>query len=672
MATLNIEGQRVQVDDSFLKLPPAQQHATVDQIAKRLSIHIRPVGADKTPSMAEGMVRAAGTGVPIVGGLLNKADAATDAALAPIVDPLLPDSMQKLPEKTFGGRYHHALDIQQGKDKSFETEHPIADAVAEIAGGLASTGAAASTGAGAKLLGLTGKTLPQMIGRGALSGAAINGTDAAVRGDNPLTAAAIGGAVGAVAPAVGRLATAASGRIASTARAIRDPAGEASRRAAIALDHDIRVGDQGLNAQEFFDAKRGGDPVALADIGGEATRALARSAANTSPGARTELNGLIDSRFESQAPRMAQWLQRTFHYPNADAQHEALDKVARTVNRPGYAKAYSEGANLPFDENLEQISQAPVVQDAIRKAMVSAKNDAARAGFTPPKNPFTSDSNGRIKLRTNADGSVMRPSLQFWDIVKRNLDRIGTRESKDWARVLREHLDTLVPSYGKARAGAASFFGAGNALEAGQDFVGASQRFGINATRKALAKMSPDERQLFQDGYVSRLIQTIEKTPDRQSVVNRIANSPAAKEEINVALGRDRANEFMARMHVEDIMDLARKAVQGNSTTARQLVELGIAGGVGGYESWKGDPQALMKAALVYGAMRGQGVIDERVASEVAKLLVSDDIGKLAKGMRILAKNKNLTAAIKNADAALASIGARAATPSVSRRLGTQ
>jgi hypothetical protein len=37
MPTLNIEGRSVQVDDSFLKLPPDQQHATVDEIAKSFS-----------------------------------------------------------------------------------------------------------------------------------------------------------------------------------------------------------------------------------------------------------------------------------------------------------------------------------------------------------------------------------------------------------------------------------------------------------------------------------------------------------------------------------------------------------------------------------------------------------------------------------------------------------
>lgn len=625
------------------------------------------------PSMAEGVGRAAARGVPILGGALNKIDAATNATLAPVIDPLLPASFQKLPGKTWDERYNQALDIQKGKDRSFAEEHPIADAVAEIGGGIASTGAAAATATGAKLLGLTGKTLPQLMTRGAASGVAVSAADAAVRGENPITAGAIGGAIGAVSPPIGRLVNAKIVQpISNTLRSIAHPVEEAERRVAGALNRDMTNGDVGLSPQEFVAARNEGQPVNLMDMGGETTRGLARSAANTSPEGRATLNRAIDERFETQAPRLAEWLQHTFHFPNADAQQEALDKIARTVNRPNYAKAYSEGSNLKWSEGFEQISQAPVVQDAIRKAMVSAKNDAAKLGFTPPKNPFQFDESGRLRLKTNADGSRMEPNLQFWDIVKRNLDKTGSPEARDWARILRDHLDSLVPSYSTARAGAARFFGAGDALEAGQNFVGASQKFGLPAARKQLAKMSREEKQLFQDGYVSRLTETVEKTGDRRSIVNKIANSPAAKEELNVALGRERAAEVMSRLHVENIMDLARPAVQGNSTTARQLVELGLAGGVGGYESYQGDPQALMKAALVYGAARGHRVIDERVVREVARLLTSNDVSKLQRGIRILTRNQNMLGAIRNADAGLAAITARGAAPTGSRDLGAQ
>lgn len=382
-------------------------------------------------------------------------------------------------------------------------------------------------------------------------------------------------------------------------------------------------------------------------------------------------NRTIDDRFEEQSPRLASWLRSTFHYPNADAQQTALDNIARTVNRPNYAKAYSDGASLKFTETLEQISQAPVVQDAIRKAMVSAKNEAAKMGFTPPKTPFEFDGTGRLKLKTNSDGSKIEPNLQFWDIVKRGLDKTGTPEAKDWARILREHLDEVVPSYATARAGAAKFFKAGDALEAGENFVGASQRFGIPETRKALAKMSPEERQLFQDGYISRLVQTIEKTGDRRNVVNQIMNSPAAREEMHVAIGPQRTKELEARLRVESIMDRMRGAVQGNSTTVRQLTEAGLAGGVtggAGYGLATGDwnPKDVGLATVLgsmlsgggrYAGAKLQAGIDQRVAKKVAEMLVSDDPKVLQKGLAIVAKQRSLMGALRTADDALARAG---------------
>ena len=70
----------------------------------------------------------------------------------------------------------------------------------------------------------------------------------------------------------------------------------------------------------------------------------------------------------------------------------------------------------------------PVVQDAIRKTMVSAKNEAAKMGFTPPKNPFVTNADGRLTLGQSEDGKRILPGLQFWDYVKRNLDAVGTRQ----------------------------------------------------------------------------------------------------------------------------------------------------------------------------------------------------------------------------------------------------
>jgi hypothetical protein len=580
--------------------------------------------------------------------------------------------------KYFGGdaeakkAYDEAVARERSLNTAAETQHSVASTIGGIGGAMAIPLGVAAQGA----------TLPARMGIGAATGAVIGGAAGAGEGQGALdrtsraiTGAGIGGALGGAAPAVvegvirgGRaLAT----PVANAVRGVRDVDSEAARRVVSAVQRDQAIDPQAVGRMtpgEFAANVQGGGPANIMDLGGETTRALARSAANTSPEGRAVLNRAINDRFEGQTGRVNDWLRATFHYPDARAQQDALDQAARNVNRPAYLRAYQEGSGGLWDDALDQISQAPIVQDAIRKATVTGGNDAARRGFTPVRNPFTMNrQTGRMELRTDPNGTRAIPSLQFWDSVKRNLDRVGTRDAQDFARVLRDHLDTLVPSYQQARAGAAHFFGARDALEAGQNFVTA--RMANADARRAMAQMTPTERQLFQDGFVSRFVESLNEVGDRRSILNKIAESPAARDRLNIALGRGRAAELEAGLRVEGIMDLARNAVQGNSTTARQLAELGLAGGTYGISTGGNvlspSPSALLNAAIVYGAARGKGAINERLSRRVAEMLASNDPRILLQGIRTVARNQNLFNSLRAADRGLARVGGEQAPSSI-------
>jgi hypothetical protein len=121
-------------------------------------------------------------------------------------------------------------------------------------------------------------------------------------------------------------------------------------------------------------------------------------------------------------------------------------------------------------------------------------------------------------------------------------------------------------------------------------------------------------------------------------------------------------------VRIEQVMDHARRAVQGNSTTARQLYELGMAGGTdylsnGGNFSM--NPADHLNAALVYGALRGRRAIDQRVSRQVAEMLASPDINRFHNGMRLLSQHNTLFGALRNADVTLAGIVARGALPAL-------
>jgi hypothetical protein len=564
-------------------------------------------------------------------------------------------------------RYEATVAKERGLDKQAAEQHPIANTVGQIGGAMVvPAGAAAKTATlgGRILAGAgTGALMGGLAGAGEGEGAA---DTLAKAGTGAVTGAAIGGAAPAVIEGATRVARAVAQPIANTIRGIRNTDDEAARRIALGIEADMRADPTAakrLTAQEFVDNTQGGGPAAIIDVGGEKTRALARSAANTSPEGRAALEGTIDTRYEGQTDRVNSWLRKTFNYPDANAQTEALTDAARNVNRPAYARAYHQGAGGLWDDGLEQISQAPVVQDAIRKATITGGNDAAKAGFTPVRNPFVMNrETGRMELRTDANGTTALPSLQFWDTVKKNLDKVGTRDAQDFSRVLREHLDTQIPAYAEARAGAAHFFGAKDALEAGQKFV-TSKMENVDA-RKALAKMSPTERKLFQDGFVSQYQKMLNEVGDRRNILNKIADSPAARERLEIAMGRDKAAEFEALQRVEGVMDLARKAVQGNSTTARQLAELGLAGGAYGFSGGVSnplDPSAMMNAALVYGAAKGRNKINEKLSRRVAEMLASSDPQVLLRGVKVITKNREMFNSLRAADRGLARVGGQQA-----------
>lgn len=632
---------------------------------------------EPTVGMSDAVARGAARGVS--GNFYEELRGLVEAGGA---DPRDPASLGKLLQGAFQywtgnkeaeRRYDTALKREEALTDKTEAERPISSAVGNVAGALAlPIGAAASAA-----------TLPARIGAGALVGAgtgAVYGAGDADPGSR-VTGAATGGAVGTVAGAAAPVALqgiAAAGRgvarvaepLTNAVRGFRDPEGEAARRVTAGIARDYRNGDPGLTGAEFRAARAGGQPVSVMDLGGETTRALARSSANTSPEGRATLSRAIDDRFEGQSARLTDWLNDRFHYPNAHAQQQAIDQVERTTNRAAYARAYQAGDRDIISPELERLLGAPAVADAMRSAVERGQNRAVTQGFGA-FNPRVTIENGVVRFNRGATGAPAYPNIQLWDYTYRELRdagqaafRAGRNEEggaiTNLAQTMRAELDRLVPEFGNARSVAARFFQAENALEAGQNFV--AQNFGNREARAAIARMSPQERQLFQDGFISRYIETINKTSDRRSVVNQIANSPAAREKIEIAVGRERAAELEAFLRVEGMMDLARGAVQGNSTTARQLIEAGLAGGVG-YGTATGDwnPQSVFTAAFIGGVARGAASkanqrIDQNVARRVAGMLTSDNPRVLQQGMRIVASQPRMLESLRRADAALARV----------------
>lgn len=567
-------------------------------------------------------------------------------------------------------RYEKATAREREISKQAEEQHPTASLVGNVAGAMAVPVGRAMRGAtlGAR----AARSAAVGAGYGALAGAG-EGEGAADSATRATTGGLVGGVIGGIAAPVvegviqgGRALTS---PIATALRGAVNPENEAARRVVGAVQSGIQndpAARNRLTPQEFMANRQAGGPAAIIDLGGESSQALARSAANTSPEGRATLNNAINDRFEGQAGRVTDWLRNTFHYPDAAAQSDALDQVARNVNRPNYQRAMREGDRQIMSPEIERLMGSPAMVDAMRRAATSGKDRAITQGGGA-FNPGVTVENGLVNFRKGPNGVPTYPNLQFWDATKRELDasaNIAKRQGDtssvagELATSLRNALDQHVPSYATARAGAAHFFGAQDALEAGQNFVTAKMANG--EARANLAKMSPTERQLFQDGFVSQFVNHLNETGDRRSVLNKIAESPAARERLNIALGPQRAGELEAGLRAEGIMDSARKAIQGNSTTARQLMELGLAGGAagfGGYGAYNQDPAHMTYAAIAGALVAGRHHVDRRVAQRVAEMLTSNDPAILQRGVRLVARDNRLMNGLRSIDRRLAAAG---------------
>jgi hypothetical protein len=527
-----------------------------------------------------------------------------------------------------------------------------------------------------------GKQIVETAGKGAAAGGVYGfgeGRTLDERATGAMNGAAVGGTVGVIAPPLmEKVITPVAKAIARPFTGLINPEKQAAKDIAGAFARDEARGSAGLTDEAYAAAQREGQSPALADKGGETVRALARYSSNVSPEARDALLKASDGRFETQAPRAADFVQRLFG-GDADASKisDTLAKRAKAVNNPAYEAAHKAGetANL-WTKELADLAQAPDIMDAIKSVSRTAQNKSVIEGYKPIRNPFTmaKDGNLKLKMTLRADGTVepISPNLAFWDTVKEGLDRqietlfsAGKKRAANDTVALKNRLlaelDRAIPEYKTARAGAASFFGAEDALEAGQKFVKATSSISIPDAQKALAKMSASERGLFAQGFASELSHAILSTPDRRNVLNQLfLNNPNARARITLALGPKRADQLEAYLRREAIMDSLRQAVSGNSSTASQLAQMAIFGGGGtgvGYLATGDMTKAQMIGAMIAGAKYGKVKIDANVAKVVGAKLASNDPKVLDKAVRMVAGSKLYMNALRSAEEAASRVG---------------
>lgn len=575
-------------------------------------------------------------------------------------------------------KYEEARDVARGVQREAQEQHPGAYLGGQLGGAVLTPGFAATKGA----------TIGARAGRAAIAGATQGGLYGVGSGEDPAgraiggaEGAALGGITGAVASPlldVAGIGLQKAGHFIKstydTLRAELNPQvgrqiadDEAAKRivAAHLADRESQAGPA-WSDEEIEAADRAGIPRALGDIGGERTLALARSAANQSPEARAALTNVAQDRFAGQTRRAAGFIKELTGGADAAGDLEAIKERARIANAPAYARAYRAGDRPIWSPELERLSGSPSIRAAMKSAITSGQDRSIEEGMGAFNPGLQVTQDGRILFtRTSPTGGPVYPNLQLWDYVQRDLadavEKVQGREP-DKGRYLNSlhqqlntELDRLVPQFQNARMGAWRAFQSQDALEAGKKFVTAQGRNGDYA--RILANVSEPDKQLFARGFASELADRVLELRDNQNIVSQaFLTSPAAKQRIAMALGPDRAAKLEMYLRAETLSDRLRTAL-GNSTTARQLAEMGLAGagtlaiGHGAMEGeW--DAKHALTAALLFGAAYGKhryGALQTSAAQRIGEMLASNDPAILNRGVQIVAKSRTLSNALRTA-----------------------
>lgn len=636
---------------------------------------------------------------PIPGGDAINAFGASVAENIPILGPLMTKAADAI-----GPQIGSLLSGKSPQDVSQQgvalraqeqSQHPAASGAGTVAGVVGPFLGISGTGGAAKALGMAGTG--GLMSRSLLSGgtnATLSGADTLVRTGDPgeaLKSAAIGGVGGLVMPGMSDAISAGGRAIGDTVgnlvRSIKDPRGQAGRMVANTIAHDASISPaQMLKSTDVSIAKTNNQPLLNIDYGGPSTRALFKAAANQSPDAFGKVSTVVQDRYHGQSGRFIDVIKRITNGKVDDLQaQEALTAAAKAANDPAYKAAMnSPEAQSVFSKPIQELMQSKDFQGIIAGAERASTTQSAIEGAKAVKNPFHLAPDGNWKLRTTGDGTTVMPNLAFWDVVKKQIDKKiavalragGGAVAGPWIGMknkLVAALDAQVPQYANARAGAAGFFGAKDALGAGKVFYNQPRQ--IPEATRAIAKMGDAEKQLFSVGYASEMIDALKVPGNSRNLINSL-DTPARQEQMRLVFGPQGAKQMEGFLRLESIMDNGRKILQG-SDTARNLavmqqVGTGAIGGVAGYAL---DPSHDPKSFLIgmvapwlvrTGSSKLSSQITGKVMTEIADILTSSDPKVIQKVLANASMSPKHMEALKMIGEALAA-GSTAAPLALSR-----
>ena len=586
-----------------------------------------------TPIGLNDAVRSVATGVPVIGGLLNKANAATNALVAPLVNPLLSDE-NRLKGDTYGERYANSLAEQNGMDTRYAKEHPIANTVGNVTGGVAATipmiaAAPALMGAGA------GGLVPNALMGGA-SGATLGGADSYVRSGGDLNAALggakVGGIFGAAGPVVGKAVGTVGNKLlnylSGTTPAARNIAGvfndigltpqqAQNRLTQMGPKATIADLDPALSAEAGGLASQGGAPTSilknsfLSRAAGADDRIV--QTAQTQLGPRPDLKATEDAIYAKASQEASPHYQGAENTPldvngvvaNIDKRLETANGAEKTILTRFKSfftdpmagdigaqaqKAAGEGLN-DITSHIANSNTNDAGLDAARAILVRAQNgtvdsDAAKQALAqiqsadPAAQKLISDAADKLNTVTSVktDPQSLMKVRQAMDDEIQNAPKSDTTGGKNAARAanaVRSDLDGVLKTNGGIQKGDQAYevqMRNKDALQAGQEIFSKGTK--IEDWQRSIASKSPEEVQNMQTGALSALWDALDngRNGDWSAIRSMLGKSTANRQKLE-ALFPNSQNVFDTIANEAAMRGTEQTVARNSETALRQAIQ---------------------------------------------------------------------------------------------------
>jgi hypothetical protein len=570
--------------------------------------------------------------------------------------------------------YEKARDKVRQQTKEAEEQYPKTTMGTEMVGAL-SAPVGGALKAGVPLAGKLLNAAKVGAGYGAVSGAG-SGEGAEDTAIKTGVGTGVGALAGPLAVPIAAGAQAAGKFISHTAAPWVDPWVAAARGA---MSPEKEAGRAVANTLEPHILEHGGDilakaqaegaPLSVADLGSQKTRDLARTSGNISSDAWDTISNFANGRFRGQYDRYEEFMRNLVGGKLDNFARKAENRAeSRVANKPAYQAAYEAGDRPIWSPELERLSSSPTILGAARGAERKWKDWQVLDGMGGMNPPMRVENGGILSF--GGSGLKTYPNIQYWDYVARDL--AGKAQTARTAgnmseaaryggleKALKSELDKIVPEFNEARVGAAKFFGADNAVDAGVNFT--TRKMPVSEAQAAFARMTDAQKADFMQAYFAKRVADMKAVNYNADLAKRISPNPDIAAKDRFLLGDDGHKKLENFVSVEQGMDRLRTAM-GNSTTAKQSQNLanalhyGLAGALGGDVQLRHDATLSPYEMGVAALLGGKRWVNNRVAARVAEMLVSDNPAVFAQGMKLVGSNQNLMNAFR-------ALGSRTALP---------